>query len=207
MLLTKTLMFVIIQHTKEKQKMSEQLSFQPTESVPFQPPTLEQRAPDVVQDKLGDPMASDWGAAQELTPHLPGILERTPATEQDESRDGILKRIGTRIRDIYDVYQAAPESAKLRWQTKRFIGAAAVLSMYSVHAYVDKYGGPDLANQATLTTGLYMLGGAAAYKMHKYGFPGSERNRYVSAGILSERREEGRQWDDNLNNIRRKRAS
>lgn len=182
--------------------MSEQ-TIVPVEPIPFQPPTLEQRASEQDQKLLGDPTVAGWGAAQESQSALGSLQPKIGETADDQSVVGMIR---DRVRNLHDVYKAAPESAKDRWQLKAMVGAAAVLSVVTIRGFLsNKLGAPELADKATLVAGLYGMGGMAAYKTRKYGFPGSRPNARQRQTIASERRQrfqERNEWDHNLARIR-----
>lgn len=88
--------------------------------------------------------------------------------EREEA--GVVSKISTRIQAIRENYRDLPEKTKDKMQLRAMIGASAVLSLFTVYEYAEKYGG--VGEKAALTVGLYELGGAAVHKVRKHGLPG-----------------------------------
>lgn len=161
--------------------MSEQLPFQPIEPEAFQPPTLEQRAPDAVQYELGDPVAEGWAVQAPPNDTFSRLEQRwVEYNRQQNERAGMLSRIRSRFQKAREFYADIPERTKDNAQLGAMVGAAAVLSTGILYHYAEKYGG--VGDQAVVAGGLYALAGASAYKIRKYGLPGagvrpSKKNR------------------------------
>lgn len=184
-----------------------------SEQYKLPPPTLDSRAPENVQQYLGVPVSNvdflvnsigiSSDNSTEILSDPVQLSNLDSGIEESSEKVGMIKNLGSRIRGIKDWYRSAPESAKDRMQLKTMIGSAAVLSLLTVHEIVaNKTGTPELADKATLATGLYGLGAAVAYQAHKFGLPRSQKNELVSQQVQNERIIENQQWENNLRIIK-----
>jgi hypothetical protein len=159
--------------------MAEHISFQPIEPEHFQPPTLEQRAPEYKQERLGDPTADGWA----LQPLDHGKImeiqrqQRVDAKNQEfDKQNSVTGRIRTRLHTIRENYGYLSEKQKNNLQLGAMAVLPTLLPAKEILTNGDAKENAELFLKAYGSLGFAGLWGAAAYKFNKYG-PFSKSNQ------------------------------